>query len=680
MKKIISIILVIAAVVSVITAVPASAEEPSMTAAITRELIERVNDRWISDHRSAPGYSWDNAAYSVGNTEAYFTTGIEAYREYSEAWSEHNGWKGHPGANSQSWDNGNVYHADNQTCFQIYADLFALDGDYGKISRALEVVGTQITTDKTDYWWWCDALFMAMPVMTRLYRITGDKRYADKLYEYFADCRGKLYDSEQYLFFRDSGYINSRIDGQKNFWARGNGWVLAGLAMVLRDMPADWEHYDYFTQVYLDMSDAAVSCQKIDANGNGYWTQSMLPMYPTSSENSYGYETSGTAFLTYGLLWGVNNSLFGEEKYLDAAMRGVSYLKNVAIDETGYVGYSQEIGSAATKATAPEVTQNFAVGATLLALCELYKYQSGLSGDVYPYLQRKLSTGVALSDNGYALVNGRKIVSGPTVLDNAYLPLRFLAESLGYTVDWSENGTVMSNSVHTVVLSAGSGSAVVDGVTKEICPPMIADDGRMYIDIEAVPAIFRRPAAMQGGTVVVDYTPAFGRYEFAVHDMLLGILFTGTLPERPIQEEKDFSSRIPELRDERRIKIVSASADKIPEPQNPPENAFDGDIGSRYAAIGPTAVFDLGEVRYVEEVALSFWQYESRTTAFDLEISVDGEVYEPVFSGSSRRGERFIHLSVERDVRYIRFIGRGNSNSEWTSLLEIVPMGKAQGA
>ncbi|MCH5186946.1 MAG: glycoside hydrolase family 88 protein [Oscillospiraceae bacterium] len=677
MKKIISIILTVTAVLSAVIAGPVSAEEPPMTAAETRELIERVNDRWISDHRSAPGYSWDNAAYYVGNTEAYFTTGIEAYREYSETWSEHNGWKGHPSNSNQSWDNGNVYHADNQTCFQIYADLFALDGDYGKISRALEVVGTQITTDKTDYWWWCDALFMAMPVMTRLYRITGDKRYADKLYEYFNDCRGKLYDSEERLFFRDSGYINSRIDGQKNFWARGNGWVLAGLAMVLRDMPEDWEHYGYFRQVYLDMCEAVVDCQKVDAAGNGYWTQSMLPMYPTSSENSYGYETSGTAFLTYGLLWGVNNGLLTEEKYLDAAMRGVNYLKNVAIDETGYVGYSQEIGSAATKATAPEVTQNFAVGATLLALCELYKYQGGLSGDIYPYLQRKLSTGVALSGSGFALVNGRETVGGVAVMDNKYIPLRFLAESLGYSVDWSESGTAVSNSCRSVLLKADSGSAVIDGVTAEISPPIIAGDGRMYIDIGSAANVLGRHVAVYDGAVIVDYTPMFKDCESGALDMLISILSTGKLPDRPLQEERDFSSRIPELRDERRIKIVSASADKIPEPQNPPENAFDDDIGSRYAAIGPTAVFDLGETKYVEEIALSFWQYESRTTAFDLEVSVDGEVYEPVFSGSSQRGERFIHLRVERDVRYIRFVGRGNSNSEWTSLLEIVPLSKS---
>lgn len=34
-----------------------------------------------------------------------------------------------------------------------------------------------------DYWWWADALYMVMPVMTKMYRLTGDEMYLDKLYE-----------------------------------------------------------------------------------------------------------------------------------------------------------------------------------------------------------------------------------------------------------------------------------------------------------------------------------------------------------------------------------------------------------------------------------------------------------------------------------------------------------------
>jgi hypothetical protein len=41
-------------------------------------------------------------------------------------------------------------------------------------------------------------------------------------------------DTQERLFFRDITYFNSRIGGQKVFWARGNGWVAAKMPRVLR--------------------------------------------------------------------------------------------------------------------------------------------------------------------------------------------------------------------------------------------------------------------------------------------------------------------------------------------------------------------------------------------------------------------------------------------------------------
>ena len=34
-------------------------------------------------------------------------------------------------------------------------------------------------SEPTDYWWWSDALYMVMPVMTKMYKLTGDTKYLD---------------------------------------------------------------------------------------------------------------------------------------------------------------------------------------------------------------------------------------------------------------------------------------------------------------------------------------------------------------------------------------------------------------------------------------------------------------------------------------------------------------------
>jgi hypothetical protein len=89
-------------------------------------------------------------------------------------------------------------------------------------------------------WWWCDALFMAPPVLAELSKATGDRRYLTFLDREWSITSGKLYDPVQHLFYRDSSFLNKHEQNGKGiFWSRGNGWVMAGLVRVLEYMPKD---------------------------------------------------------------------------------------------------------------------------------------------------------------------------------------------------------------------------------------------------------------------------------------------------------------------------------------------------------------------------------------------------------------------------------------------------------
>lgn len=86
---------------------------------------------------------------------------------------------------------------------------------------------------------------MVMPVMTKMYKLTGDRKYLDKLYEYLLASDSIMFDKEENLYYRDAKYVypkHKTANGIKDFWARGDGWVLAGLAKVLKDMPDDFRH------------------------------------------------------------------------------------------------------------------------------------------------------------------------------------------------------------------------------------------------------------------------------------------------------------------------------------------------------------------------------------------------------------------------------------------------------
>ena len=382
MKRFISVIAGAAAVSLMAGAASLTPEQKE--AQQVRKTIERVNDKWQADHKPEGTPFWHNAAYHTGNMEAFYLTGKEEYKDYSEKWAEHNQWKGAKSNDRSGWlynygetDN-HVLFGDWQICFQTYADLYNLLPDDRRIKRAREVMEYQMSTPQKDYWWWADGLYMVMPVMTKMYNITGNGKYLDKLYEYVQVSDSIMYDPEAKLYFRDGKYVypkHKTTNGKKDFWARGDGWVVAGLAKVLKDLPAGYKHRGYFEQRFKDMASAVVELQQ----NEGYWSRSMM-----DEEMAPGRETSGTAFFTYGLLWGINNGYLTDAKYKDAALKGWNYLNKIALQKDGSVGYVQPIGEKAIPGQTVDAksTADFGTGAWLLAACEYVRYlEKGCNAD-----------------------------------------------------------------------------------------------------------------------------------------------------------------------------------------------------------------------------------------------------------------------------------------------------------
>lgn len=338
-------------------------------------IINKVNRYWQANNAPQQRAFWDHAAYHTGNMAAYAITRNEAYRKYSEDWATDNEWKGAKSDNKGEWKltygekDDYVLFGDWQICFQTYADLYQLDKDPKKIARAREVMEYQMGTPRNDYWWWADGLYMVMPVMTKLYTITGNEQYLQKLEAYYRYAESIMYDSAAGLFYRDAKYIypkHKSANGQKDFWARGDGWVFAGLAKVLQDLPKNAPQRSLFEDRYRRMAQAISAAQRPE----GYWTRSML-----DPEHAPGPETSGTAFFTYGFLWGINNGYLDKKTYLPVAQRSWNYLSNTALQPDGRVGYVQPIGERAIpgQVVNQQSTSNFGVGAYLLAATELYR-------------------------------------------------------------------------------------------------------------------------------------------------------------------------------------------------------------------------------------------------------------------------------------------------------------------
>ncbi len=338
--------------------------------------IDKANTYWQQQHKPEAWSFWDVAAYHTGNMEAYALTKNEQYRTYSENWATHNKWMGAKSTNKAAWKynygekDEHVLFGDWQICFQTYIDLYNIAPEEYKIARAKEVMEYQMSTKAKDYWWWADGLYMVMPVMTKMYKLTGNKLYLDKLHEYFLYADSVMYDKKEHLYYRDAKYIypkHQTTNGIKDFWARGDGWVFAGLAKVLKDLPTNAPHRKLYLSRYKAMAKAILKSQQPE----GYWTRSML-----DPQHAPGKETSGTAFFTYGLLWGINNGILKEDKYLLSTLRGWKYLSEQALQADGRVGYVQPIGEKAIPGQVVNAnsTSGFGVGAFLLAGSEMYRF------------------------------------------------------------------------------------------------------------------------------------------------------------------------------------------------------------------------------------------------------------------------------------------------------------------
>jgi len=351
-----------------------------------KNVVRKVNTYWQTNNPAEVRSFWDNAAYHTGNMEAYRLFSEEGGQrkeegeqmlDYSIRWAEHNQWMGATEPDPEKWKykkygegQDYVLFGDWQICFQTYIDLYYFSMDEKKVARAKEVMGYEADSRVHDYWWWADALYMVMPVMTKMYKLTGERKYLDKLYENILYSDSIMLDYETGLYFRDGKYVypkHKTASGKKDFWARGDGWVLAGLAKVLQDMPETYVRQPFFVEKFTRMAHAVKALQQLE----GHWTRSMM-----DPQQAPGYETSGTAFFCYGLLWGVNHGKLSKKEFGPTIEKAWNYLTTIALQKDGKVGYVQPIGERAIPGQTVDANSqaNFGVGAFLLAACEYARY------------------------------------------------------------------------------------------------------------------------------------------------------------------------------------------------------------------------------------------------------------------------------------------------------------------
>lgn len=314
---------------------------------------------------------WTNGAYYTGVSRAHKTTNDQAYINALTDMGERNGW--------QTWER--YFHADDVAISYAYLYLKSLgnaDVDLGPTDAFIQdhlykkhawKEGNP-QKDQRILWWWCDALFMAPPVLTSYANLKNDQKYLHEMDKYYQETYNLLFDKEENLFARDLRYQwkgdstdIKEENGKKVFWSRGNGWVLGGLALILDAMPKDYVNRSFYESLYLRMAKKIKSIQHED----GLWRTSLL--CPESWNHG---EVSGSGFYTFALAWGINNGMLDRGTYGPAVRKAWAALR-ACQQPNGKIGWVQNIGADPQPAD-KDSWQNYGTGAFLLAGSEILKF------------------------------------------------------------------------------------------------------------------------------------------------------------------------------------------------------------------------------------------------------------------------------------------------------------------
>jgi unsaturated rhamnogalacturonyl hydrolase len=154
---------------------------------------------------------------------------------------------------------------------------------------------------------WLDDLYMSVPALAQMGKLTGERRYYDDAVKQVLRFSGRMFNREQGLFMH--GWVQGMEVHPEFRWARANGWALLTLVELLDVLPED--HPDRAAVV--DLLRAHVRGLAARQSGSGFWHQLL------DRDDSY-LETSATAIYAYAIARAIDRGWIDPVAYGPAAV------------------------------------------------------------------------------------------------------------------------------------------------------------------------------------------------------------------------------------------------------------------------------------------------------------------------------------------------------------------------
>ncbi len=156
---------------------------------------------------------------------------------------------------------------------------------------------------------WLDDMFMGIPAIAYMGRLTGETRYYDEAARQVMQFADRMWVPERQLFRH--GWVEDMQPHPAFHWGRANGWALLTMCEVLDVLPTTHPQWQQIASLLRQHAEGLARLQHHD----GYWHQLL------DRPDTY-LEASATAIYTYCLAHAINKGWLDAKAYGPVALLG----------------------------------------------------------------------------------------------------------------------------------------------------------------------------------------------------------------------------------------------------------------------------------------------------------------------------------------------------------------------
>lgn len=154
---------------------------------------------------------------------------------------------------------------------------------------------------------WLDDLYMGVPALAQMGKLTGDKKYFDDAVNQIKLYSKRMFNKEKNLYMH--GWVQSMPTHPEYHWARANGWALLAMTELLDVLPQNYPGRQDVLKQFQSLAFGLASYQ----SGFGFWHQLL------DRSDTY-LETSATAIYAYCIAHACNQGWLDPVEYAPMAM------------------------------------------------------------------------------------------------------------------------------------------------------------------------------------------------------------------------------------------------------------------------------------------------------------------------------------------------------------------------